>query len=402
MDSLRTAVGSRFVRRAWIAVALVSVAVSASMLWFRHTRGEIKVRRGIETFNDALKRSTGEATTLGAIQHSRDDALLIEYSTAAVAGDDPTTLLLAFEAADAAYRLSPTAASARSRVIAARRIGLMQLNTAAVGQSIELFFQVEMVARATAFLTGASADGDPRAPAGDHLFDDTFAALAKLQTADDHKRAESAFAAFSHGRESFLANRPADAFAALAAAERDLNGLRIPAALMARDQRIRAQCWLASPECLDEIRRFRADLVASGRYPWLTARAAWAEGQTYYRAGRIYEAAETFETAETLFRSLNDFASVNVMHSLLGNTYAAAGETEIALTHYLAAIQEQTPQVSDRRRKQLEDPLELMLRHGYLATAAAILDELAAAPGYGSVAARSAARAPRRSSRRVP
>ncbi len=381
IDSLRTAVGSRLFRRAWIvAVALAGVAVSAAMLCFPNTRSEIKVRRGTNTLNDALKRSTGEATTLGAIQHCRDDALLLEYSTATVAENDPTTLLLAFEAADAAYRLSPTAASARNRAIAARRIGLMRLSTAPVAQSIEIFFQVEMVARATAFLGGASAEADARTPPGDQLFDDTFAALAKLQTVDDHRRAASAFAAFSRGRESFLANRPANAFAALAAAERDLNGLRIPATLMARDQRIRAQCWLASPACLDEIRKFRADLAVSGRYPWLTARAAYAEGQTYYRAGRIYEAAETFETAEIMFRRLNDFASVSMMHSLLGNAYAAAGETEIALTHYLATIQEQTPQVSDRRRKQLEDPLEFMLRHGYLSTATAILDELAAAP----------------------
>jgi len=112
----------------------------------------------------------------------------------------------------------------------------------------------------------------------------------------------------------------------------------------------------------------------------LVARAAYAEGQTLYRQGRVYDAAEAFQSALNEFRAVGDAASSGLTHSVLGNTYSAAGETDAALEHHLAAVRLRFIYPGDRRRIQLEDAMLFVLRHGYVATAELLLDELAEAP----------------------
>ncbi|HEX2120812.1 MAG TPA: CHAT domain-containing protein, partial [Thermoanaerobaculia bacterium] len=367
---------------------------------------------------EAVERAGGKHTALEAIRECRDAALLIDFS-AAMLGEsstsDPRRSLLALEAADAAQRLHPNPAASWNRALAAERLGLrrtavqswretskapnspwsreaaqrldaMASKAAAPAEaSYELFFHVDLISEARAFLHGQNAPAPPLGDAmkEDRLALDTRQALERLRNAGTSRQRERAIAAldaFSRGRASFLAGHPHQAFDEFSSAERELDVLQVPIALLARDQRIRAQCWRGETSCLENIRSFRTELDRSGRYPWLAARAAFADGQANYRAGRIYDAAESMMGALTGFERVNDAPSANFMHSLLGNAFAAAGESDLALTHYVAAIRGPVSNVSDRRRKQLEDPMMFMLRHGYVATAEAILDELADEP----------------------
>src|SRR5260370_38337060 len=69
---------------------------------------------------------------------------------------------------------------------------------------------------------------------------------------------------------------------------------------------------------MESLYTLRSELEASGRYPWLAARTVYAEGQTFYRQGKIYEAADSFRTAQEGLRRTHDAAGGALMHSLLG------------------------------------------------------------------------------------
>ncbi len=68
---------------------------------------------------------------------------------------------------------------------------------------------------------------------------------------------------------------------------------------------------------MESLYTLRSELEASGRYPWLAARTVYAEGQTFYRQGKIYKAADSFRTAQEGLRRTHDAAGGALMHSLL-------------------------------------------------------------------------------------
>ncbi len=211
---------------------------------------------------------------------------------------------------------------------------------------------------------------------GDHLASDTAESLLRNRTEAERQRLLSGLAAYARGRTAFEADRLAEALPAFQLAEADLGAIHSPLSWLARDQRIRCQCWHREPLCLDSLHTLHADLETSGRYPWLVARTEYAEGQTLYRQGRIYEAAESFRAAQAGLRRTHDAAGEALMHSLLANVLAMAGETDLALTHYLAGLRLPAPAIGDRRRRQLGDFTVFLLRHGFISAAELLLDEL--------------------------
>src|SRR6266540_480553 len=84
--------------------------------------------RAVTTLVEALRRATGERDPLRSIVACDDPALLIDFSAAALqraaAHDDARDLLLAFEAADRAWRLDRRAGAAWNRALAEERIGV--------------------------------------------------------------------------------------------------------------------------------------------------------------------------------------------------------------------------------------------------------------------------------------
>jgi len=190
----------------------------------------------------------------------------------------------------------------------------------------------------------------------------------------------AAIRAYLRGRTVFEENDFDAARREYAAAETELEDLKSPLVLLARDQRIRSECSRGTPGCLESMRAFRAELTAFHHYPWLAARGSYGEGQALYRRGQVFEAAELLTRTLTAFETLGDDSAAGFMRVLLANTYAAAGETELALAYHLDALARRTEHIGDRRRKQLEDAMLFLLRHGYVSTAELLLDELSSAP----------------------
>jgi tetratricopeptide (TPR) repeat protein len=353
---------------------------------------------------DVLEQDSGRPDPLRGIQCSRNSSLLTDFSAAMLERrGNARALVLAFEAADRAWRLSGTPAAAWNRALAAERIGSREAAvrawrdaaaretspgwkreaseregwakraTGPAPESPELFFHERLTARAAA---GDSVDD--LLPA-DRLASNTGLTLINM-TARDREHLRWALETYANGREWFARDELEQACAAYLTAERALTSIRSPLALLVREQNIRCQCARAQPQCLERIRAFRREVVQVGPYPWLAARAVYAEGQTLYRRGRVYEAGEAFDTALREFRTVGDAASAGLTHSVLGNAYSAAGETEAALDHHLAAVRLRFAYAGDRRRIQLEDAMLFLLRHDYVATAELLLDELSSAP----------------------
>ncbi|MEA2328780.1 MAG: hypothetical protein QOE68_3739, partial [Thermoanaerobaculia bacterium] len=369
-----------------------------------------KTNQAITLLTVALERATGEPDLLDAIHHCDDSALLIDFSAAMLARKrDPRATLVALEAAERAWSSRPTPESAWNRALALDQIGVAgaaaawndvaardratewareasrrggaaaQRNASTAGEPFETFFEhtlIDWALRDPHLITAGPA-------AGDHLADDTRTSLLQLD-ANRHARAQSALATFARARAAFERDDIAESRSAFAAAESELARLRIPIALLARDGRIRCECTQAAPACLDDIAALQSGVESSGRFPWLAARLAWAKGQTYFRRGRMYEAADWLQRALTGFRTVGDETSEEMMHSLLANTYAAAGETDLAVTHYLEAIRRRSLDIGDRRRRILEDAIRFTLRHDYLYTAGLLLDEAAKSPATPS------------------
>jgi len=360
--------------------------------------------RAWEIFGELLRSSMKRSSMLAAIRASNDPDLLVDFSAAALErSSDRSALLLALEASDRAWQLRRSAAAAWNLALAAERFGAPDAaarawrDAAAHEQSpdwrreaqqreaiaraairpsapaAEIFYNRDLPSRTAS--GAASADLLPR----DKLASDTARVLSALSPRE-HMRVRTALAANGRGLAAFAEDRIGEARESFAAAERELATLGIPLALLSRDQRIRAECVLDSPRCLEEIRAFRSEVSATGRYPWLAARAAYADGQTLFRRGRIYEAAETMERALAEFRTIGDRASEGLTHSVLANTYAMAGETDTALDHHVAAVRLRFTYLGDRRRIELEDAMLFLLRHGYVAAPELLLDELAASP----------------------
>jgi tetratricopeptide (TPR) repeat protein len=247
----------------------------------------------------------------------------------------------------------------------------------------------------TLFLTSltdsaAVGKGLPDVLTTDRLASDTATQLSLLSQ-HDRERLASALRTYADGREAFAKDELTAACSASSAAEGALTSLKSPLALLVREQHIRCQCTRAQTGCLDRIRSLRTELVGLRRYPWLSARTAYAEGQTLYRQGRIYDAAESFHSALDEFAAVGDSASVGLTHSVLGNTYAAAGESDAALEHHLAAIRLRFHYRGDRRRIELEDAMLFLLRHDYVSAAELLLDEMASAPATAAGRAMEAA-----------
>jgi CHAT domain-containing protein len=366
-----------------------------------------KTDAAIAHLAEALQQATGEPDLLDAIHHSIDAALLNDFGAAMIQRrEDPRATLLALEAADRAWTLRPTAQSAWNRALALGRIGLADGAHAAWAEAAARSGptgwaqEASRRGRATAPREAVPvpetvetyvehwlidlARGDPAriglGPVkGDHLVSDTARALRGLAP-NEHVRAQAALADFAKARAAFEEEHFAEAHAGFAAAEKELARLRVPLALLAKDGWIRCECSQAAPKCLEHISALHASVVGSGRYPWLAARVAWAKGQTYYRRGRMYEAVEWFKVALDGFQKTGDRASEQFLHSLLGNAYIAAGESDLALSTYLEALRGQSQDNGDRRRRILEGVARFTLRHGYLSATASLLDELAPLP----------------------
>src|ERR1044071_8040844 len=366
---------------------------------------------------EALISSTGEADIIEAMRRSRDRALLNDFSAALLTGGTADReLLIAFESADRAYRLGPSQETAWNRSLAIERLGFaalaarawriatadpeaawsreanerraaaMREASAAAPPSEELFFQRELIERATSIAEGAPSihavlqEGAEReAKFGDSLASDTARWLLQQMSSGREKDRElvlTGLRSYARGRAAFEADRLDQALTAFRAAETDLHALHSPLEWLALDQRIRCQCWNREPTCLASLQNLRADLERSGRYPWLSARTAYAVGQTLFRQGRIYEAAELLTIAQSGLRRTNDKAGEAMMDSLLANVLAMAGETDLALHHYLAGLRQPAPAIGDRHRRQLGDFEAFLLQHRFIATTELVLDEL--------------------------
>jgi CHAT domain-containing protein len=362
--------------------------------------------QAITLLSEALERATGEPDLLDAIHRCDDTALLIDFSAAMLARKgEPRATLFALEAAERAWSRRPTPESAWNRALALDQIGVAGAaaawndvaardgtsgwaheaslrggaaalrNAPAVEEPFETFFEhrlIEWALRDPQLITAGPA-------AGDHLAADTRTSLLQLD-AKRRARALRAMEGFARARAAFERDDIAESRAAFAAAGREFAQLGIPIALLARDGQIRCECTQAAPACLDDIAALRSRVESSGRFPWLAARLAWATGQTYFRRGRMYEAADWLQRALTGFRAAGDQTSEEMMHSLLANVYAAAGETDLAITHYVEAIRRRSMDIGDRRRRILEDAIRFTLRHDYLYTAGLLLDEAAKSP----------------------
>lgn len=358
------------------------------------------------TFVELLgERSGGETDVLRLIESSTDAALLTDFSAAALERPGERNLLLAYEAADRAWQLSRSSAAAWNRALAAYRIGMYAFAERAwreIGAretdaawareaegrraeaarrmaapppaAPELFYYRDLFTRALA----GDVPGD--VVASDRLALDTNSALALLRTPAERQRLAAAIAAYLRGRDAVDRSEIAIASDAYAAAEAELDALHVPLALIARDQRIRCDCTLPKARCLESMQAFGSEVAATGRYPWLAARTVYGEGQILYRRGRVYEASQQLERALGQFQTLGDTTSAAQMHILLTNVYAAGGESDLALAHYLQGLAfRASPEIVDRRRRILEDGIAFMLRHDYVATAELLLDELATA-----------------------
>jgi tetratricopeptide (TPR) repeat protein len=351
-----------------------------------------------------LKQESGRADVVAAVHVSHDVALLTNLSAALLQRDgDLQSLVLAFEAADRAWELAGTPECGWNRALAAERLGFPQIAASMwdrvrtsqtsegwrheaaerekaaahaagrVPESPEFFFLHALP------MAAASGSGVADLLPSDRLASDSGSALAALGSSDRDQLA-LALSMFEKGRDAFAREDLDAACSAYSGAESMLARLRSPVVFLVREQRVRCECAKARPACLANIRQLRADLAAVGRYPWLSARARYAEGQTLYRQGRIYEAAEVFQSALREFSAVGDTASAGLTHSVLGNTYGAAGETEFALEHHLNAIRLRFRYPGDRRRIELEDAILFLLRHSYTGTAELLLNEMAATP----------------------
>ena len=400
-------------------------AAGAALVLVGRTAGATKL------LGEGLIRSTGQAEILDAVQKSYDRTLLIDFSasllTQASTNSDAKSLLLAFESADRACRLGAVPEALWNRALAIQQLGLSTLaarawqeaadvdqtsswaqearerkrealRLAEVGPPVseELFVQRELFSLATIVAREAltTADGAMMSPSfkqlaeagrqrdavsGDHLVSDAVGSLRRVVQSgseSDWNRLLSALVSFARGRSDVENDRPADALLAFREAENGFRAARSPLELLARDQRIRCECWHHDTTCLSGFQALHAELANIGRYPWLTARVVYAEAQTLYRQGRIYEAAELFRIAQEGFRKTNDAAGVALMDSLLANVLAIAGETDQAASHYLAGLRLPAPPIGDRRRRQLGDFTVFLLRHGFISTTELVLNEL--------------------------
>ena len=337
-----------------------------------------------------------------AVVKCNDAQLLTDFSAAMTHGrSDTVSEVLAYEAADRAVHLAPTVAALWNRAVIAERLGMYGFATRAWADiarresspdwreeaqarhrrasaraaartrgSHEVFFYRELMQRAAA--------GQPLTDvAGDHLASDTAAGVGRLRETEQRLLA-NAIATYLRGRDEFEQNDFDDAAHLYALAEREFDALKLPLALIARDQRIRSECSQGHVGCLASLQSFRNEVESTSRYPWLDARVVYAVGQTLYRQGRVYEAAEQLQAALISFDKVGDVASASHMHVLLANVYAAAGESERALQHFFKGLSTPPPQILDRRRRQLQDAIPFMVRHRCLATAELLLDDLTA------------------------
>jgi tetratricopeptide (TPR) repeat protein len=358
--------------------------------------------RAFFILGEVLRRDADNAEIQHAVQISTDAALLNDFSAAALQRpDDPQNLLLAYEAADRAWQLAHATPSGWNRAIAAERIGMpaiagrfwqeveagegssawareaearrqaaAQRAAALPDLSLEMFFYRRLIV--------ATMNGEPLADVvpGDHLASDIASARERLSPRD-RERLKAALASYLRGRDAFERNEFDDARKAYAAAEEQLVALGTPVVLIARDQRIRSECSQGRRGCVESMHAFRREVESLTRYPWLAARGAYGEGQVLYREGHIYEAAEHLQRAQTEFQRFGDTAAAGYMHVLLANVYAAGGESDLAMRHFLDGLQCRAPEIRDRRRKILEDAIMFALRHGYLSTAELLLQDLA-------------------------
>lgn len=377
--------------------------------------------QALRVLNEALGRATSESEVLAAVRRSDDARLLTDFSAAALerssARNDGRGLLLAFEAADRAWHLTASPSAGWNRALAAERLGALRLaarsweqamavesspdwsregdrkRAAARAQAVapleesrEIYIHRELIRHVMVTLQRGVGNRQtpreirPRVETDDPLFVDTDVALAEISTTAQSRRLMRALQSYTRGRSAFENDDLKTALDAFELAEREFDALHMPLVLLARDQRIRCQCSVAHAGCLDNMRAFRAELVASGRYPWMAARAAYGVGQALYRQGRIYEAAEWLQRAATEYEDVRDWAAEGFTHTPLANVFSAAGETDLALSHHLAALRQRGQTAGDRRRRQLEDAVLFMLRYGYLATAELLLMEMEGTP----------------------
>lgn len=353
-------------------------------------------------FLDLLRQQSEATDELQIIQASTDAALLADFSAAALERGGDRDLLLAYEAADRAWQLSQSVAAGWNRALAAQRIGMYPFAErawreireresdpewareaeerradaerrakAAPPPTLELFFYRDLFKR----ILAGEAPADILAE--DRLASDTNAAVARLTDPSERLRLRAALEEYLRGYAAVERNEVAAGSQAYARAEAELDALRVPLAWIVRDQRIRCDCVLRKPGCLDTIRAFGREVAANGRYRWLAGRLVYADAYTLYRQGRMYEAALLFEQALAEYERVGDITAAAQMRSLLTNVYAAGGESDLALRHYLRGLPIRTPRdLVDRRRRILEDGIVFMSRHGYLATAELLLDEL--------------------------
>ena len=373
----------------------------------------------------AVEIQNNEVTATAAIRKSVDAGLLTDLSAAeyvrAVEHDDGSSLLLAIEAGERAWRLGPTPESGWNRALAIERLGTVR----AAGRAWSDYLAVDpsrewkseakerirrLQERSTtappdvALLAWREAPTASRIPLqiAEQFFEEELIAtandpghLAELRrvadrilstsgdrlpldaaTAMSRSPSERAFHVYARGVSAFDQRDMGSAQTAFAEADALLASDHNPFHLVARFQQIRTECTQAAPSCLSEVRSFRQLLPPSSGYAWLSARSAAVEGQALWNVARVYEAVSCFEQALHGFERLHDDDGAGWTHMLLANALATAGESDLSLDHQMTSLRWSMSPSDARKRQVFEESALLFLRRDALASATLMIDEL--------------------------
>lgn len=382
--------------------------------------------RAAALLESALLTETNGTSSIAAVRHSHDPALLVDLAAAeqatSLSRDDPSALLLAIEAGDRAWRIDPSPPSAWNRALAIEGLGLTRSaqrawrDELAAEPSSEWRAEAEQRLREiaasseepaetpaplpqthSASLQDAQADFErallavpagqapssalaARASAierrfGDRLASDTIAAWSK------NRAASEGFVSYQKALQARRDGNRSDPMRSFAEAERTLRSAGNPYFLMAGLQRVRGQCNGGDAHCMDAIAALESEVrKGGGRYPWLLATIARMEGQNLLSGGRVYEAVGRLEDSLREFERLRDREGMAWTHMLLANALAGSGESELSLRHQMTALRWAGDPSDDRRRQIFEESALFFLRQDALAAASLVLDELRRSP----------------------
>ncbi|HXH41463.1 MAG TPA: CHAT domain-containing protein [Thermoanaerobaculia bacterium] len=322
----------------------------------------------------AAEQALGNADVLAAIRTSRNAALLTDVAAAEIewSTTDANALLVALEAADRAWKIERSPEAAWNRALGLERLGVAAVALKAWGDFDGIERSADWKREAAQHVRRLRAHVTP-ARAGDAI--DAEVAFAPQLAAR-----VPGFDLYSAGRDELAREETSRARATFAEAERQLGAAGSSFVFAARHQRIRCDCTEARRTCIADARALRDELRRRNLFPDLAARTAAIEAQAAWNAGRLYDAVRTFDSALHDLDRLGDAAGSTWVHALLANALATAGESDLALRHYLAALRATAAPSDARSVHVFEAAVIFFLRHDALAAADVVLRALVEAP----------------------